>query len=134
MADHTEGNPSSDQPTNAPDLDRRTHRRLSTEGVKSLLGQVLDISPGGMRILHSGRGRFAVNDAFDVILWTGQREVPATVRVAWVQPVEPQELEVGLEFVGSGRPRQDELQALAEQGCGQLMNPQCWTAGSSRPG
>jgi hypothetical protein len=111
-----------------PAADQRAYRRLPTHGVRSLLGYVMDISPGGMRVRHQGAGGFNENEAFDVVVWHGQRDLLATVRVVWTAEIGSDEWDIGLEFVGETQALRQRVVELAERGCGQFGGPQCWLA------
>ena len=108
--------------------DRRQHTRLRAREVGSLVGEVMDLSPGGMQVHHVGRGQFEVNDAFDVVIWHSRHEFAATVRVAWCRKVGHHRQFLGLEFVGDTQGIQQPLQALAREACTEMTDPECWLA------
>jgi hypothetical protein len=118
-----------DTSTDPPaDAERRSYERAATHHVQSLLGKVVDISPGGMRVEHDDRARFRVNDSFDVVVWRGQCELLVTVRVAWTEQMGAGGQRLGLEFVSNGPQLPRVVAELAREGCGQLVGPQCWLA------
>jgi len=108
--------------------ERRTHERVTTRGVRSLLGRVVDLSPGGMCVEHEGRRTFQPNDAFDVIVWREACELLVTVRVVWSEPMGAGGCRLGLEFVSGGPQLPKVVAELARKGCGQLVGPECWLA------
>jgi hypothetical protein len=125
MVDHT-SQPGASQADSSQD--RRSHARVATDKVRSLLGQVVDLSPGGMCVMHEGRWPFEVNDAFDVVLWQGQYELLLSVRVAWVKPMGSGGHRLGLEFVSQGPQLEKVIAELTKSGCGEVVGPQAWYA------
>jgi hypothetical protein len=123
-----DANPNQSESTGEPGADRRAHPRVATQGVRCLLGRVVDLSPGGLCVEHEGHWRFEINDAFDVVIWQGDCELLASVRVVWVEPMGAGGSRLGLEFVSNGPKLEQAVREIARRGCGQLIGPQCWYA------
>jgi hypothetical protein len=122
------GTPDDEADNDRDSNQRRRHERLKTHDVQSLLGEVIDLSPGGMQVHYIGRPALKLNDAFDVVLWHREHEIMASVHVAWTQHLGYNRQLVGLEFVGNG-PDSQQLQVLAAEACSEAFTgPECWRA------
>jgi hypothetical protein len=74
--------------------DRRRYPRTPTESLRSDLGVVLDLSPGGMRVLVAD----VPDGPLAITLLTADGQLALTGRVAWSRRQGLRSWELGLEF------------------------------------
>ncbi|MEO1007935.1 MAG: PilZ domain-containing protein [Planctomycetota bacterium] len=88
-------------PTHGPPLregDRREIGRLEVRQLRTKLGRVVDISPGGLRVRGLPWPAVATYDEFEIELHGLQEVVPVTVRLVWIARPGMLTREIGLSF------------------------------------
>jgi hypothetical protein len=93
--------------------DRRRFGRLRTEGTQSSLGQVVDISGGGMRVLRKGAMPVREGERFRVDLQVDQEVLEIDVEVRRVRKMGRRKYEFGLQFLNLGEAERFRLVRLA---------------------
>ncbi|MEO1236414.1 MAG: PilZ domain-containing protein [Planctomycetota bacterium] len=93
--------------------DRRRHGRLKTEGTQSSLGEVVDISASGMRVVRKGALPVREGEKFRVDLQIEQQIMPIDVEVRRVSKLGRRKFEFGLEFINLGEDERRRLISLA---------------------
>jgi len=79
--------------------ERRRHGRLKTEGTQSSLGQVVDISASGMKVVRKGALPVAEGESFRIDLEVEKEILSLDVTVRRVRKLGRRKFELGLEFV-----------------------------------
>jgi len=82
-----------------PDTDRREIGRLEIRHLRTRLGRVVDIGPGGMRLRGLPWPPLESYEPFEVELHGMPEVLPLKVRVAWSNRPTVLSREIGLEFV-----------------------------------
>ena len=82
--------------------ERRRYGRLKTEGTESSMGQVLDISAGGMRVVRKGALPVHEGEKFRVDLQVDKEIIELDVHVRRVRKLGRRKFEFGLEFINLG--------------------------------
>jgi|GEM_PF-3594664 len=80
--------------------DARKFGRVRVEETKSSLGEVLDISGGGMRVRSNHRLRFKLGQIVDVGIASPHGNTVARARIVWLVRNGWRRSEVGCEFLG----------------------------------
>ena len=80
--------------------DARKFGRVRVEITSCSLGEVLDISGGGVRIMSPKKQRFKDGDIIDVMIGSPQGATPVRARVVWIVKRAWRKYEIGLEFLG----------------------------------
>lgn len=83
----------------ASSADRRSKGRLGCDGLRTALGEVVDVSASGMRVRRQGRGGVTAGDTYSFVLENEGVACRVTCRVARVRRVGLFRHEIGLEFV-----------------------------------
>jgi hypothetical protein len=79
--------------------DRRRHGRAYSIGVRCELGDIIDVSASGMRVLGFRRPRLSANTTRVISIDTPAGVMEVEVRLAWVRRLGWMQVEFGLEFV-----------------------------------
>lgn len=98
-----------------PPSNRRRAPRFKPREAQSLLGDVLDLSATGMRVLHEGRLLVEVGETFDILLQHEGEDVMAPVRVVWIEPLNEGRHAIGLEFTRSSPELERHILAMRSQ-------------------
>ncbi len=77
-----------------PLTDRRRFGRFKGSRLGCSIGNVVDLSGGGLRVRRSTR----LSSQMDVKLWTAKRQITVPAKVAWVRRIGFRKYEIGLEF------------------------------------
>ena len=85
--------------TPATDDNRRRHGRLKTEGTLSSLGEVVDISASGMRVIRKGSMPVTEGEAFRIELQIDKQVLPVDVAVRRIRKIGRRKTEFGVEFI-----------------------------------
>lgn len=85
--------------TQGTEDDRRKFGRLRTEGTDSSMGQVVDISAGGMRVVRKGALPVHEGERFRVDLQVDQEVMEIAVEVRRVRKMGRRRFEFGLQFI-----------------------------------
>lgn len=99
--------------------ERRKFGRLKTDGTDSSMGQVLDISAGGMRVVRKGALPVHEGEKFRVDLQVDKEVIELDVLVCRVRKLGRRKFEFGLEFINladEDRSRLIRLARTAAQG------------------
>lgn len=88
----------SDRPQARGPEERRRSPRFSPQDVDSLLGEVLDLSVTGVRIVHQGPMMLEEGEEFDILLLHRNRDVLLPVRVVRIEAAGTRRHELGLEI------------------------------------
>ena len=86
-------------PEHGGDDNRRRHGRLKTEGTLSSLGEVVDISASGMRVVRKGTMPVAEGEMFRIELQIDKQVLPVDVQVRRIRKLGRRKMEFGLEFI-----------------------------------
>jgi len=121
--------PTHDMPDHGDEpRDRRRYPRVSPLGVGCLLGEVVDLSLGGLQLHRFGSACYEVGDTFDLVLRSDGPSLPLAVRVAWIEELDRRERVYGLRFVGLSRQAEAQLAQLVESLPFQATAQQAWLA------
>lgn len=97
-----------------PEHESRRHGRLRAELLHcKQLGEVLDLSASGMRVLVKGGCQAKVDDLLSTELEFEKIRLPIQARITWVQRVGFRRHHVGLEFVNLTPELVEGLRSLA---------------------
>ena len=80
--------------------DARKFGRVKVEMTECSLGNVLDISGGGVRIHTPKKHRLKNGQVIDIMISSTQGSTPVRARVVWVVKRSWRNFEIGLEFLG----------------------------------
>ncbi len=94
----------------------RGHDRVNAVGLSCHLGDVLDMSAGGMRVQREGKPSVERGAALQIALKTASQKVQVGARVVWVRRVSWKRWEMGLQFVGVAPAVAEALVELAKFG------------------
>lgn len=102
----------------ARESERRRHGRLKTEGTESSLGQVMDISGSGMRIVRKGSLPVKIGESFRIDLKivcedNGETILPVDVTVRRIQKLGRRKFDIGVEFLNLTDENRSRLTRLA---------------------
>lgn len=78
---------------------RRRHGRVRCDQTKCTLGEVLDLSASGVRVLIRGRVRLKKDSVTPMLLEVGEAVAPVKARVVWVSKAGWFRHTAGLQFV-----------------------------------
>lgn len=87
------------QLTDANGISRRRHGRVRCQETRCTLGEVLDLSASGVRVLTRGRVRLKRDTVIPMIIEVGDRAVPVQAKVVWVNKAGWRRRTAGLQFV-----------------------------------
>jgi len=93
--------------------DGRRHGRIQAQVVACSLGEVLDISGGGMRVTSATKPEVQVGDELTVTLQSFDGPLAVMVRVVWSKRRGFKRHQLGLQFVNVGDDLRKRLSALA---------------------
>ena len=80
-----------------PDASR--HGRLRTEKLRTVLGEVADLSASGLRLCCKGKCRVNADQQLELKLQALEEQVVVTGRVVWTSKTGFRRYELGVEFV-----------------------------------
>ena len=80
--------------------DARKFGRVKVEFTNSSLGDVLDISGGGMRVRSTHRLRFKLGDVVDIGIGSPHGKAVARARIVWLVKNGWRRTDLGCEFLG----------------------------------
>lgn len=103
--------------------ERRRHGRLRTEEVACSLGEVLDLSASGMKVLRKGRRAAQMGETFTVTLKYGGFALPVDVRVVRLEKIGFRRYIFGLQFEELNPEIQSKLTHLARISTYQRLIP-----------
>ena len=92
----------------------RSHQRRATTAVRCNLGNVVDLSRGGVRIAGSARASGPVR----IQLYAMDRQIDAKGKVVWSRGVGQFKRETGVAFVGLSRRDAEAIDMLARENQG----------------
>lgn len=92
---------------------KRRHGRVLCEGIRSSIGEVLDLSASGMRVRVNRIARWREGQVFQVSLLVGTEIVPVTVRITRIIRRWFRTPEAGLEFMDTTPAVRSALAAMA---------------------
>lgn len=78
----------------------RHHDRVNAVGLSCHLGDVLDLSAGGLRVGREGKPSVERGSVVQIALRTAAQRVQVGGRVVWVRRVSWKRWEIGLQFIG----------------------------------
>lgn len=89
--------------TSGPETgERREHERARPAKVQSSLGEVIDVSPGGMRVRSRRRPSVERGQAFALDVWkSGATAFRVNVLVVWTRRAGFMRHEIGLQFLNT---------------------------------
>jgi c-di-GMP-binding flagellar brake protein YcgR len=93
--------------------DRRKFGRLRTEGTQSSMGQVVDISGGGMRVIRKGAIPVKEGERFRIDLQVDKEVLELDVQVRRITKLGRRKFEFGLEFINLSDENRGHLIRLA---------------------
>jgi hypothetical protein len=99
------------KPTAARDARESTRRRCL--GVRSSLGEIVDVSGSGARVRTRSRPTIREGQKFDLTLGVLGRRVSVGARATWIRKCAWRRWEIGLEFVSVGSDARRSFQDLA---------------------
>ncbi len=111
----------------------RGHDRVNAVGLSCHLGDVLDMSAGGMRISREGRPDVERGTVLQIALKSSSQKVQVGARVVWVRRVSWKRWELGLQFVGVAPAVAEALVDLAKFGYVAPRSKRGATAGDPGP-
>jgi len=94
----------------------RGHDRVNAVGLSCHLGDVADMSAGGMRVSREGKPAVERGAVLQIALKTATQKVQVGSRVVWVRRVSWKRWEIGLQFVGVAPAVAEALVELARFG------------------
>lgn len=100
---------------------RRRCGRLRCSDTHSTLGDVLDLSGSGMRVVRQGRSFVDVGDEFAVLISWDEASLPVQVKVARVTKIGFRKFEYGLQFMDLSDESRRELTRIAKFACNELV-------------
>ncbi|MFW6059885.1 MAG: PilZ domain-containing protein [Phycisphaeraceae bacterium] len=92
--------------------DRRRYPRFKPKNVHSLLGEVVDLSVDGMRVLHRGRSAVEAGETFDMLLQHGEEDMAVSVRVVRVERMGDGREAIALEITDPSPQVQQQILAM----------------------
>jgi len=78
----------------------RGHDRVNAVGLSCHLGEVVDMSAGGMRVSREGKPSVDRGAVLQIALRTSSQKVQVGARAVWIRRVSWKRWEIGLQFVG----------------------------------
>ena len=99
--------------THETEDERRKFGRLRTEGTDSSMGQVVDISAGGMRVVRKGALPVQEGERFRVDLQVDKEIMEIAVEVRRIRKTGRRQFEFGLQFVNLAEDTRRRLVKLA---------------------
>ena len=109
-------------------MERRQHKRVACKNMTCHLGEVVDISVGGMQILGKGKQKLEAEDELSGELRHEGEVVELKMRVVWTKKMGVGRWAYGLEFIGVNEDDERELEMLVECGHDEFVGPQFWLA------
>jgi hypothetical protein len=97
-------------------LRARSHERVNAIGLTCHLGEVADLSSGGMRVSREGRPGVDRGAVLQVAVKSSSQRVQVGARVVWVRRTSWKRWEIGLQFIGVSAPAAKILVELAKFG------------------
>lgn len=106
-----------------PSGERRRHGRLRCEEASCCVGQVIDLSASGMRVLRRGRPIMEIGDEFQISIHpnNGESQLTLPARVVWIERQGFRKHIVGLEFATIDDQKKIQLGELARIVCDQII-------------
>jgi len=98
----------------SPALTRRRHGRVRCGDTRCTLGEVLDLSASGVRVLVRGRVRLKKDSVTPMLLEMGDNVVPVKARVVWISRAGWFRHTAGLQFVDVTPEQRAKLIQLAQ--------------------
>ncbi|MEM8737225.1 MAG: PilZ domain-containing protein [Planctomycetota bacterium] len=92
---------------------RRRHGRLKTEGTQSSLGEVVDMSASGMRVVRKGAMPIHQDEKFRVDIQIDKEIMAVDVHVRRIRKLGRRKFEYGLEFINLNDSDRSRLARLA---------------------
>jgi hypothetical protein len=93
--------------------EKRTGGRIRTSSLECDLGKVLDLAPGGMRVLCRKTPKERVGDAVSLTLRAEAEQMPVRGKIVWMRVDDECRFQVGVQFDLIGSKQKRELMALA---------------------
>lgn len=98
------------------DADTRRFQRHATEGVSCDLGEVADLSEGGMRVVTQGRPPVRTGQIHSLRISAGDDEINVAGRFVRMRRVSLKRFETGVEFINLPEAKADQIRRLAING------------------
>ena len=95
---------------------RRRHGRVRCDETKCTLGEVLDLSASGVRVLIRGRVRLRVGAVMPMVIEIGEATAPVEAAVVWVRRAGWFRHIAGLQFVNVTPQQRARLVQIAQIG------------------
>ena len=101
--------------------ERRRHGRLKCDSTDCALGELIDLSASGMRVLRKGRSPYKIGSEFKIDLWMDQTKIPVTVRLVHIEKRGFRKRVLGLEFINQSDEQRRRIVELARTAHDQLV-------------
>ena len=107
---------------------RRDHQRIKCHKMTCCLGEVVDISEGGMQIIRRGRQLIGPEDAFDAQLHCESGIISLRTQVVWVRKLGFRNWSFGMKFISMSPESLCQLKRLIGEAHDEFSGPQLWIA------
>lgn len=94
----------------------RAHDRVNAVGLSCHLGEVLDMSAGGMRVSREGKPAVERGSVLQIALKSATQKIQVGARVVWLRRTSWKRWELGLQFIGVAPGVAEALVELAKFG------------------
>lgn len=101
--------------------ERRRHGRLKCDSTDCTLGELVDISASGMRVMRRGRSPYRIGFEFKLDLWMDQMKIPVKVRLVHIEKRGFRRRILGLEFIDQSDEQRRRIVEVARNAQNQLV-------------
>ncbi|QDU33648.1 PilZ domain protein [Poriferisphaera corsica] len=110
-------------------MERRRFQRVAGIGdLNCCLGEVVDLSAGGMQVIRKGKQPIQQGDFVNGMLEHDEGQIDIRARVVWVRKLGFFRWAFGLEFIEMNEKDLDNLVQLVECGHHECVGPRLWAA------
>ncbi|QQE11718.1 PilZ domain-containing protein [Planctomycetota bacterium] len=110
-------------------MERRKFERVAGNGrLDCCLGEVVDLSAGGIQVIRKGRQALEQGDFIDGRLQQNGNEIDIRARVVWVKKLGIFRYAIGMEFIEMNEDELDQVVHLVECGHDECVGPRLWSA------
>lgn len=104
-------------------INQRRHGRLRCFRTYSTLGEVIDLSASGIRVLHKGKPPLGIGDTFTIKVQSRESDLAVSLpaRIVWIESAGRRKQHIGMTFLDLDDATQSRLARLARYACDQLI-------------